>query len=388
MKIGIDARFLTHPQMGGFKTYTANLVTALAAVDNQNQYVLYLDRPSGDNEAVPQRPNVVARVVPGNLPVVGMPWREQVELVRQAAADGVDLFHAPCLTAPLRLRCPLVVTIHDMIWLLPHRLSRGGAWSFRRRLMDRYYRSVPRWAARRAAAVITVSRAAKDSIVEQLGLDARRVTVTYEAPAPSFRRIADAGQIEAARRRHGLESGFILAIGSADPRKNLQTLVAAFALLPQDLRARYRLVIVWTHSLLAPTLNDTIQSLGLKERVRCLERVSDADLVLLFNAASVFVFPSLYEGFGLPPLEAMACGTAVVASNNSSIPEVLGDAALLVDGEDRTSIANAMARVLTDADRRATLIERGLQRVGRFSWEKCARETLKAYEGALSAGRQ
>lgn len=119
MRIGFDARFLTHPQAGGFKTYTENLVSALAAVDRDNEYVLYLDRKPGGRDAVPAAPNFTSRIVPASLPLAGMPWREQVALPRQAARDRIDLLHCPCLTAPLRLACPLVVTIHDMLWLQP-----------------------------------------------------------------------------------------------------------------------------------------------------------------------------------------------------------------------------------------------------------------------------
>src|SRR5512142_235848 len=127
MRIGIDARFLTHPQPGGFKTYVENLVPALAMVDTKNEYVLYLDRTPGNGCRLPAAPNFGIRVVPGSAPVVGMAWREQVSLTRQAAKDGIELFHAPCLTAPLRLACPLVVTIHDMIWASPERFARDGS---------------------------------------------------------------------------------------------------------------------------------------------------------------------------------------------------------------------------------------------------------------------
>lgn len=383
MKIGIDARFLTHPQKGGFKTYTENLVAALAQVDVDNEYVLYLDRPPLPHTKLPCQPNFSARIVSGQIPMVGLPWREQVGLTRQIVKDRVDLLHSPCLTAPLRLTCSLVVTIHDMIWFFPEKFSRGNTWSVRRKLMEWYYHWIPQYAAKNASAIITVSQAAKESIEELLGLDDNRIFITHEATSPLFRRVNDDQQIESVRCKYRLPPEFILAIGSADPRKNIKTLVQAYALLPAEFQSRFRLVIVWTHSFLAAELTRYIESLHLTERVQFLEQVPNEDLVLIYNAATLFVFPSLYEGFGLPVLEAMACGTPVVAANNSSIPEIADEAALLVDAQDPRMMAETMRLALCDRTLRATLTQKGLERVKNFSWEKCARATINVYRQAL-----
>jgi glycosyltransferase involved in cell wall biosynthesis len=385
MRIGIDARFLTHPQLGGFKTYIENLIAALAEVDTDNEYVLYLDRSPDHNTRLPNRLNFTSHVVPGLLPVFGMPWREQVELARQAARDKLDLLHSPSLTAPLRLTCPLVVTIHDMIWFFPERFSNGKHWSAQRKLMEWYYRLVPQFAARHASAILTVSEAAKQSIVHHLGITADKVWVTYEAASHIYRPVDDAHQIEAVRQKYELTSEFILAIGSADPRKNLSTLVKAYALLPTTMREQYKLVIVWTHHFLATELADQVEELELTTRVQFLKQVPNEDLVLLYNAAALFVFPSLYEGFGLPPLEAMACGTPVVAANNSSIPEIVGDAALLVQAQDTEGMAAMIAQVLTGETVQTSLAEKGLRQAARFSWEKCARQTIAGYSKSLLA---
>lgn len=388
MKIGFDARFLTHPQAGGFKTYTENLVSALAAVDRENEYVLYLDRTASGRDAVPAAPNFTTRIVTASLPLAGMPWREQVALGRQAARDRVDLLHSPCLTAPLRLACPLVLTIHDMLWLQPQKYAAGRSRKLKRTLMDVYYRVVPERAAKRAAAIITVSQSSKQSIVEQLGLDPNRIVVTYEAPAAQFRQLDRAGATLAVRQAHGLAGSFILAIGSADLRKNMATLVRAYARLPAEQREQTRLAIVWTHASLAAELKGLVHALGLTPQVRFLVRVSNDELLALYNAASLFVFPSLQEGFGLPLLEAMACGAPVVASDNSSIPEIAGGAALLVDAQDDDSMAASMRRVLTDGPLCASLVRKGLERAATFSWERCARETIGAYERALAMRRE
>jgi len=225
----------------------------------------------------------------------------------------------------------------------------------------------------------------KDDIVKHLGIDPGLVHVTQEAVSPFFQPAEDTGQVQSLRTKYGLNSKFILAIGSADPRKNIETLVNAYALLPESLRTEYHLAIVWTAPVLATSLASSIQDLNLSRFVHFLFKVPNEDLVFLYNEASLFVFPSLYEGFGLPVLEAMACGTPVIAANTSSIPEVSGDAALLVDARDPQGMSAAMARVLSDNILASEMVQKGLKRNALFSWEKCARETLMVYNKAPSS---
>lgn len=384
MKIGIDARFLTHPQTGGFKTYTRNLITALAKVDSLSEYILYLDRAPDRPVELPASPNFTFRVVPGLVPLIGMPWREQFRLARQVVADRVDLLHSPCLTAPVWLACPSVVTILDMIWYSPERGAARKSIFSKRKLMTWYYRVVPKQAAQQAAAVITISHASKESIVKQLGLPTGRISVTHLAASQIYRQIRDEKKLASVRQKYNLPLNFIMAIGSADPRKNIRTLVKAYASLPASLRDRFHLAIVWTHPLLAESLAEQVVSLGLNGRVHFLQQVDDNDLILLYNAAALFVFPSRYEGFGLPPLEAMACGTPVVAADNSSIPEIVGDAAVLTDADDATKITGAITQVLTDRTLQIKLIDKGRTQAANFSWEKCARQTVAAYRKVVS----
>jgi len=382
MRIGIDARFLTHPQAGGFKTYTEGLVSALAELETSHEFVLYTDRPAGGSP-LPARGNITVRVVRGALPAFGMAWREQIGLVRAAKDDRLDVLHAPSLTAPLGLGCPSVVTIHDMLWLVPP--AQASRLSGKRRLMRAYYRLVPRLAARRAAAVLTVSEASRRSIVERLGIPSERIVVTYEAAKPSFSCV-DRGEAAArVRQKYGLSSSFVLALGSADPRKNLPALLEAYARLPQPLMRRHVLGIVWTHRYLAQELTERAARLGIADRVHYLENVADDDLAQLYNAAEVFVFPSLQEGFGLPAVEAMACGTPVIASDNSSLPEVVGDAGVLVDAREPAAIADALERLLNDEAQRSALGRKGIERAAMFSWRRCAEETMTVYERAAAS---
>lgn len=380
MRIGIDARFLTHPQRGGFKTYTTHLITALSAIDAQNEYVLYTDRAAARNAP----PNFRTVVVPGAAPMIGLAWREQVELARAAARDSLDLLHSPCLTAPLRLACPSVVTIHDMIWRYPEAFSAGVRLPLRRRLMAAYYRHLPARAAHNAAVVITVSEAARTSIIEHLRIPAARVVVTHEGPAAHFRVLDDQAVVAAQRNKQGLPPEYVLAIGSADPRKNMTRLVQAYAALPAAVRSAHHLAIVWTHGYLVDEIAGQAAALGVGAQVHFLRAVDDNALVQLYNGAALFVFPSLYEGFGLPPLEAMACGAPVVAADNSSIPEIVGNAALLFTATDVAQLTQVMQKALTDVVLRAELRHRGLAQVRSFSWEVCARQTLAGYKLAVA----
>jgi glycosyltransferase involved in cell wall biosynthesis len=385
MRIGIDARFLTHPQPGGFKTYTENLVKALSLIESANTYVLYLDRPP-PALTVPNKSNFAYRVVEGMLPLLGMPIREQTSLPRYITRDCVDLMHFPCLTATLISDCPFVLTLHDTIWLnsQPGSLSSREGRSIKRWAMWLYNRWVPQWAARRAQHIIAVSHAAKADIVKQLRVSSERISVVHNAIKPIFRPNGSKVRLEAIRRRYSLDKEFILGVGSADPRKNIIGLVTAYAKLPREQKSQYQLVIVWTHSFLQQELSSLAEQLGVSDRVTFLKGILDKDLTLLYDAATLFVFPSHYEGFGLPPLEAMACGTPVVAANNSSIPEVIGDAGILVDSSDFNALGRAMERALDDAALRAELSQKGLERVKQFSLERFGRETLEAYEKVRS----
>lgn len=379
--IAIDARAMSHPQPGGFKTYTENIVRYLPTTDGQYIYVLYVDRPLASHVAL-DRDDVIVKVVGPRVPVVGASLREQGFLPYHLAHDKVDLAHFPCATAPIWPPCPFVITIHDTIELMPGPTQSQKA-PVKRRLMHLYNRYTQMLAARKAAAIVTVSHHSKKDIARMLRVPEAKIFVTHEAPSNIFTRLEDTEHWNQFRAQHQVEQDFILGIGSADPRKNLGSLVRAYAQLPAHVIAQYQLVIVWTHARLLGDLLSLIENLGIANRVKFLQSVSNQELVWLYNTASLFVFPSRYEGFGLPPLEAMACGAPVIAANNSSIPEIVGDAALLVDAEDVPAMTAQITHVLTDASLRATLREKGMQRAASFSWKKCAEETLHVYQTVM-----
>jgi len=393
MRIAFDATAMPR-LMAGAAVYTYELARALAAVDIENEYVIFArgshfdDLPamrSGPPAGPAYRTGRRAGVRVLKVRVPSRPLRllwEQTVLPWSARGGRrlrIDVLHSPHHTTPLA-PCGYrrVVTIHDLtFFLLPERYPTT------RRL---YFQLMTRLSARVADAVIVPSEAVKGDVTRILGLPRERVFVIPEAAGPAFHP-QDAVAIEAVRRRYGLEGPFLLSVGSLEPGKNRERLLQAFA----RVRARglkHSLVVAgqraWRYEGEAPLA----RRLGLADSVRFLGHVPQADLPALYSAADLFVFPSLYEGFGLPALEAMACGTPVVASNVSALPEVVGDAALQVSPLDVEALAGAMERLLRDDRLRSDLRERGLERAARFSWEKAARQTVEVYHRVVEARKE
>ncbi|MSP11795.1 MAG: glycosyltransferase family 1 protein [Chloroflexi bacterium] len=385
MHIAIDARSMSHPQPGGFKTYTTNLIRALLVEDRQATYTIYLDRPM-NGVMLPANANASLRIIEVPAPWIGMPFREQISIPLHIRSTHPDLVHFPCATGSLYPRIPLVVTIHDAIEFLElHQAGRSPRENARRFLMSLYNRQIQRLVARRAQAIITVSDYSKRDIMRVLAVPDRQIRVVPNAPADLYRPIHDPTTIRQQLAQYHLPPAFILALVSASPRKNATGLLRIYARLPVTIREKYPLVIVWTHALLQTSITEETNRLGLANCVRFLSHVPDKDLVLLYNAATLFVFTSLYEGFGLPVLEAMACGTPVLASNLTSIPEVAGTAACLADPRDEPAFSQALADLLGTPDIRANLSESGLHRARQFSWQHTARMTLEVYRETVAA---
>jgi glycosyltransferase involved in cell wall biosynthesis len=293
----------------------------------------------------------------------------------------LDLVHDPTGVTPFMFgvgRTRTLVTIHDTIpWSFPGVSSRLDTWIYR------YWLPL---ALPHVNGIITISETSKADIIHHLNIRQQKIQVVYRCVSQVYRP-ADANAIAEVRARYGLPENCILYVGSAEERKNLRRLLHAYARLVQNDSQR-QLVIAGPHQPSTSPIGNVIQELDLGQRVTFTGYIRETDLPALYSAAEVFVFPSLYEGFGLPPLEAMACGTPVITSNASSLPEVVGDAALTVDPYDVDGLAAAIERALADEDLRAELRRRGLERAARFTWERAARETLAVYEQVLVADPQ
>src|SRR5690242_20691325 len=300
-------------------------------------------------------------------------WWEQVGIVLAGMREKIDLLHCPYWSNPIWSPWPTVVTVHDVIqFVLPE-----YAW----RKISRMYFGLVSVAARRAQAVITVSECSKRDIMKIIGLPADRIHVIGNAVDASFYPVRDAWLLANVRERYGIASRFILYFGGFDMRKNVPRLIEAYARLPEHLRREYQFVVAGRyHNLGHPLFPDpraTVRQLGLEGNVVFTGQIREQDKAPLYSAATVYAFPSLYEGFGMPVLEAMACGTPVLTSTTSALPEVAGDAALLVDPENVAAIAAGMERLLTDQDLCDELRTRGFARARQFTWDRCAEATLQ-----------
>ncbi len=301
---------------------------------------------------------------------------EQTALPAAMRQHSLDLLHGAVNVTPLLSPCPTVVTIHDLSFM---RYPQAFPASQRA-----YLRSQVRRSARHACQVIAVSQATKDDVVALFGVPPQRITVVYNGVDAAFTPAAPE-QVEAFRRAKGLPQHFVLHLGTLEPRKNLARLVQAFARVKQQLPASDDLKLVlaggkgWDYD----DIFAAVQREGLHQHVIFPGYVADADLPWFYRAATVFAYPSLLEGFGLPVLEAMACGTPVVTSSVSSLPEVAGDAALLVDPASVDALAAALVQVLSNSPLAVGMRHRGLLQAGRFSWQRTAAETAGVYRAAL-----
>jgi glycosyltransferase involved in cell wall biosynthesis len=307
---------------------------------------------------------------------MGYPSRFGLRFVPLEAITGAaDLFHGTNYGAPRRLAARLIVTVHDLALLRFPQFGTPGM----RAHVQRSCARLPE-----AHRIIADSQATASDLVALAGCDPARIRVVYPACDPRFVPLdRDAARMTVAQR-FALHDPYLLHVGTLEPRKNLVALLRAFARLRATAAHRHRLVLVGQRGWLYEPIFDALAALGLDDQVCVIDTARDEDLPALYAAADVFVYPSFYEGFGLPVLEAMACGTPVVTSDRSSLPEVAGDAALLADPEDEVALGEAMQRMLTDATLRRTMAERGLERAQAFSWTRCARDTLAVYEEALA----
>ncbi len=377
LQIALDSRRIADFGIG---TYIRNLVRALARVDTENQYTLITtEQPVPEFSDLPA--NFRTAIFPGHTRT-GL---AQINYGLFLGKLGADLFHIPLNAVPLMMPKPYLVTIHDMSTLLF--ASQSG---YRNRLRHFYLRR----GLLRADRVMTVSMATCRDVEALLGIPASRIRVIYNAPDPIFDApngpvdgevSAHPPEIQRVMDRYRIHYPFLLYVGRTNPQKNIPRLVEAFAGLRGEIQEHpayrdLRLLIIGDEISRYPALRHAVIQSRVEDTVRFLGFVPIETLRSFYQAAAAFVFPSLYEGFGLPPLEAMACGTPVVCSNVASLPEVVGDAAEVVNPENVFDIARGMREVLLNDERRRIMVERGFEQARRFSWERTAQQVLDAYE--------
>lgn len=365
MRIGFDAR-LVYYQQAGIGQYILQLVRGLARLTSPHELWVFRSR-----KAAPLQ-------LPGHVRQAKLwtPSHHRIEsaaLLTELASRRLALLHSPDFIPPFGGRFRSVITIHDLTFLhFPQFLTPKSA---------RYYGQIKR-AVERADHIIADSNWTKDDVIQHLEVPPERVTTVHLAANQVYRPITDRQEVRRAAMRHGLPSDFIIFVGTLEPRKNVPVLLRALRHL-HDQGYQVHLAIVGRKGWLYEDIFSTLTELKLAEHVHFVENASNEDLARLYNAARCLALPSYYEGFGLPPLEAMACGTPVVVSDRASLPEVVGDAGLLVDPDNPEALGEALAQVLDDSELRASLRQRGLVRASEFSWARAARKTMAVYEKVL-----
>ena len=374
MRIGVNFQIVSKFGAGP-QRYARTLLNHLIKIDSKNQYYLYARSKEGVCINSHENLRSIETKFPTSLPPIRVLW-EQTCLPCRLMIDKVDILFSPAFILPIACSKKTVVTILDLIYhLFPKTYSKAKCL---------YYEAFVSRAAHQANRIITISENNKRDIIEHLRVPEEKVTVTYCGVDSAFAPVEDATRITIVKKKYHLPDKFILSVGTLEPRKNIPRLLRAFANLLNQTRIEEKLVITGMKGWLYGEIFDTISELGIEEDVHFTGFASDSDLPALYSGASLFVFPSIYEGFGFPPLEAMACGTPVITSNTSSLPEVIGNAGIMVNPYKTEEIAEAMYKLLSDENIQNEMRRKGIERAKQFSWEETAKQTLYVYEEVFS----
>lgn len=379
MRIGIDVTSAL-TQGGGIGRYTRELVRSVAALDSRTDYRLFSAKPPATlpvANPLPQALNMTRKPAPlGEQWLYRLWYRLRWPVPVQWVTGRLDLFHSPdFVLPPVSGRIPTLLTVHDLSFVhYPHVYTPP---------LIKYLNSVVPWSVERATHVLADSAATQRDLMALWGVPESKITVLYSGVDMRFHPVGDAARLTAVRQRYGLgQRPYILTVGTVQPRKNYQMLIRAFAPIAQ--RQNHNLVIAGGKGWLYDDILAEVHTQGLVGRVLFTEFVDDADLPALYSGASLFTFPSLYEGFGLPLLEAMACGVPVISSDASCLPEVAGDAAVLLPPHDQGAWTEAMQSLLDNPVDCAQLVASGYAQAKRFSWERAGRRLLTTYRRLLT----
>jgi glycosyltransferase involved in cell wall biosynthesis len=385
MRIGIDYTAAVR-QGAGIGRYTRNLVRALAGLDQENLYTLFVAGGWGQGDGLGPWPgNFRVRSVPLSDRWTAILWqRLRLPVPIQLVTGPLDLFHSPDFVLPPVSRTPAILTVHDLSFMRVPQFFVPGFCQYLRRAVSR--------AVKRARHILADSESTRRDLIELLAVEPERTSVIYPGVESRFRPIADAGRLERARARYGLPRRFVLGLGTLQPRKNFDGLIQSFSRLlatrgDEPEVTGLDLVIVGGRGWMCEETLALPERLGVGNRVHFPGFVEDDDLPALYNLAAVFAFPSWYEGFGLPVLEAMACGTPVVAASNSSLPEAIGEAGVMVEAGDVEALTKQLADLLTDDELQGRLVAAGRVQARHFTWQAAAQLLSAVYRRYVRPGR-
>jgi glycosyltransferase involved in cell wall biosynthesis len=373
MKIGIEGQRLYRQKKHGMDMVALELIKNLQIIDKKNEYVVFV-KADVDNTCIPAAPNFkIVELGGGPYPT----W-EQFALPRAAKNEGCDILHCTSNTGPIWSKVPLITILHDIIYLESvSLLKKSGTWY--QKVGNMYRRWVVPPVVKRSKRVATVSNFEKERIKNFMGLGDNLVAI-YNGVGQHFRKITDESILKAAKEKYKLPDNFMFFLGNTDPKKNTPNVLKAFADFNKKSKTKYKLVMLdYEENALKAILND-IGSPETRNDIHLTGYVVNTDLPAIINQCKVFLYPSLRESFGIPILEGMACGVPVITSNTSSMPEIAGDAAAIVDPFKPEEILAAIERILADEKFRNELCEKGIERAKLFSWRNMAVKYLELYE--------
>jgi glycosyltransferase involved in cell wall biosynthesis len=380
MKIGIDARF-TIGNRRGMGKYSLKLIQNLAKIDRDTEYILYIDKDDTENILPKQENDKIRKLLPTNYFL----W-EQIILPLQAKKDDIDILHCLGNTGPIYLdrNIKLITTIQDVMYLKDYSILPKSPSLYQR--VGRIYRKVivPQM-VKNVSKAITISYFSKNDIMEHIPtLKEEKIEVIHLAADEGFFVLDKREAILKIRNKFGINGSYIFTLGAIDPRKNTELIIKKFIELKNENNIKEKLVIAGIPNWEKTNFYNIVKNSFCTQDIIFIDFVLEEDLALLYNSAFIFLYPSLYEGFGIPPLEAMACGVPVITSNTTSIPEIVGDAALLINPQNGEELKEALLKIMNDKNLRNTLISRGFEQVKKFSWRKMAEETLGVYRSVYN----
>ncbi len=377
MKIGIEGQRLFRKKKHGMDMVALELIRNLQEIDHENEYIVYVS-PDEDRQTLKATPNFrIVELDGGFYPI----W-EQVALPRAAREDGCEILHCTSNTAPVNTKIPLVVTLHDIIYMessYPQILSGSG--TTYQKFGNVYRRMVVPKVVKKSGAIITVSHFEKNRIGEFFGMKGDpRLKAVYNGVGTHFRPVTDAAELSRVKAKYRLPDRFFFFLGNTDPKKNTKGTLKAYSDFVKQTRSDIRLVMLdYDRAELAKIL-DQIGDRTLINRITLTGYVVNTDLPAIYSQSTLFLYPSLRESFGIPLLEAMACGVPVITSNTSSMPEIAGDAAFIIDPFKPEEITAAMIKLTSEDELRKVLIAKGIPQAAKFSWHSMAENVLAIYK--------
>ena len=376
LRIGIDVRLLIRRR--GIGNYVYNLLQELVKLESQHKFILYSDSEDVAY-AVPNDSRFILKIIGPKF----YPLWEQIVLPIHAVRDNLDVLHCPANAGPYLLpsKIKLILTIHDVMYMLPSSALPTSP-SLYQSIGRKYLSWIVPLVAKNATALITVSNYSKFDILKHFTIDENKIFVIHEAAGKNFKKIAKS-IASSILKNLNIPDRFIMAFGAIDPRKNTSKIIYAFKHFINLIKSDHHLIIVGLSQSEKHHFTKQVQKLGISSNVTFLGFVSEVELIALYNNAQAMLYPSLYEGFGIPVLEAMACGTPVIGSTSASIPEISGDAALLIDPTNLEELYTSLYEISNNKKLREDLSKKGFIQANKFSWSKLAFETLSVYNGCI-----